>query len=389
VTEPRPPAAGRATAVAPANIAFVKYWGASDLQHAIPVNPSISMTLSRCVSRTTVDFDPMAGEDAGVDVGVDEVWLRATEPGAERVGEETGNDEPTAGWDDDGDADDRLVDPGPSFRRRVLAHLAAIRRWRGLAPGVGRFRVVTGNSFPAAAGLASSASGFAALTVATLAALGRDPLGGDPDRGELSSLARRSGSGSAARSVLGGYVEWPAPGSAPDGAGDGDPRAAQLAPAAHWDLRDVIAVVETGAKEVSSLDGHRRALTSPHFERRQAELPRRLDEVRRALAERDLERLGPVLEEEAVELHLVAMSSRPPIFYWQPGTLEVLATVRALRRGGLGAWATMDAGANVHVICAAGDEPAVAGRLGELPAVRAVLRDRAGDGPTLHAEHLF
>jgi len=365
VTDPRPPAAGRATAVAPANIAFVKYWGASDLEHAIPVNPSISMTLSRCVSRTTVEFDPQAGED--------EVWWRAAQPGEEEVGEEAGDGEWAAGWDDDGDADDRLVDPGASFRRRVLGHLAAIRRWRGLAPGVGRFRVVTGNSFPAAAGLASSASGFAALAVAAAAALGETP-----PPGELSALARASGSGSAARSVLGGYVEWPAPGSPPD-----DPRAEQLAPAAHWALCDVVALVSTVEKKVPSLDGHRLAATSPHYARRQEELSHRLAVVRRAIAEHDLELLGPTLEEEAIELHLVAMSSRPPVFYWASATLEVLAAVRELRRQGVAAWSTMDAGANVHVITTPEDESAVAARLRSLAGVRGVIRDRVGDGPVL------
>ena len=337
---PRP---GRATAVAPANIAFVKYWGAVDLERAIPRNPSISMTLSRCVSRTTVEAVPGPGDD--------EVFLA-----------------PSAV---DGQA------PAPDeFARRVRAHLGAIRRWAGVGPGELRFRVTTANSFPAAAGLASSASGFAALAVAAGAALGRRP-----DGAELSALARASGSGSAARSVLGGYVEWPAPGSAPD-----DPRAAQLAPAGHWDLRDVVAVVESGPKEVSSLAGHRLAPTSPHFARRLELLPDRLDRVRRAIRERDVELLGTTIEEEAVELHLVAMSSRPPVFYWAPGTLEALAAVRAMRRDGLAAWATMDAGANVHAIVPAADEPAVAERLAGVAAVRRVIRDGVGTGPYLEDE---
>jgi len=328
---------GRATAVAPANIAFVKYWGAADLERAIPRNPSISMTLSRCVSRTTVEIYPEAGDD------------------------------------------EVLLGPAPApddFARRVRGHLDEIRRWAGVGRGEVRFRVTTANSFPAAAGMASSASGFAALAVAAAAALGRRA-----DGGELSALARASGSGSAARSVLGGYVEWPAPGGDPD-----DPRAVQLAPAGHWDLRDVVAVVESGPKEVSSLAGHRLAETSPHFARRQELLPGRLDRVRRAIAERDVELLGTTIEEEAVELHLVAMSSRPPVFYWRPGTLEVLAAVRALRRDGLAAWATMDAGANVHVIVPAADEPAVVERLAELPAVRELVRDGVGSGPYLEEE---
>ena len=146
--------------------------------------------------------------------------------------------------------------------------------------------------------MASSASGFAALTIATVQALGLDP-----EVGELSQLAQRSGSGSASRSVFGGYVEWPGE----------DGCAVQLAAADHWELCDVVAMVQHGPKAVSSLDGHLRALTSPHYERRQALLPARLARVREAIRERSLGRLGPVIEEDAIELHLIAMSSVPPI----------------------------------------------------------------------------
>lgn len=335
---------GCATAVAPANIAFIKYWGASDLARAVPVNPSISMTLSECVSRTTVDFDPASRADDEVRIG------RVEAPG---------------GW----------ADPGPSFSQRVLAHLAELRRRHGLESDRGHFRVVTENSFPAAAGMASSASGFSALAVAVAGALGAEPTAE-----ELSALARSSGSGSASRSVMGGYVEWSVdPGD--DGDDAEDPRARQLFPADHWRLCDVIAVVETGAKDVSSLEGHRRAPSSPYFERRLEELPRRLDTVRRGLAERDFDLLGSTVEEEAIDLHLIAMSSRPAVYYWSPATLAVLAAVRDLRREGVAAWSTMDAGANVHVITPPENEAAVADRLGDILGVHSVYRDHVGDGP--------
>ena len=385
-----PPTAGRATATAPANIALIKYWGARDLDRALPVNPSLSMTLSACRTRTTVEFSPEPGDD--------EVWLAPQElPGNDAMGDETvvigpgahaaavaAADAIAAGG---GAADpdpsreahrSAWRDPGPAFSARVLAHLDVLRRRAGLAPGAGRFRVVTVNSFPSSAGIASSASGFAALTVAGAAALG---LGLDLERdaGELSSLARQSGSGSATRSLLGGFVLWPDPA----GGDADDPRAVQLHPAGHWRLADVIAVVDAGAKEVSSLGGHRLAPTSPYFARRLELLPERLDRVRRALAERDFARLAAAVEEEAVDLHLVAMSSLPPIFYWSAGTVDVLATVRRLRAEGVPACSTIDAGANVHVLCPPEAADAVAARLAELPAVQTVLRDRAGDGPVL------
>lgn len=337
----------RATVTAPSNIAFVKYWGARDLARALPVNPSISMTLSSCVTRTTAELLP-----AGVPGARDEVLL----------------------VDDDG----RAAPAPEAFARRALAHVERLRAWAGRSE---KLRVATRNSFPAAAGIASSASGFAALTLAVVRAFGREP-----SAEELSSLARESGSGSAARSVLGGYVEWPA--GDIETLTEAQAHAVPLAPASHWDLADVVALVETGPKAVSSLGGHELAPTSPYFERRLTLLPGRLERVRRAIRERDFDLLAPVLEEEAIDLHLIAMSSSPPVFYWAPGTLEVLAAVRELRAEGVAAACTMDAGANVHVICPVGHEPAVAERIAALSSVHGVIRDRVGSGPTVETEHL-
>lgn len=321
-----------ATVEAPANIAFIKYWGATDLERAVPVNPSISMTLARCVSRTTVTCLG-AGEADVVEIVAD---------------------------------DGSTMPAGGAFRSRIVAHLERLRAESAEACG---FEVRTRNSFPAAAGMASSASGFAALTIATMRALGHDP-----GVAELSRLARLSGSGSAARSVLGGYVEWPT-------AGSEELHAQQIAAAEHWTLCDVVALVQTGPKKVSSLDGHRRAATSPHYARRQELLPQRLQRVREAIEGRDLQLLGPVLEEDAIELHLIAMSSQPAIFYWAPATLRVLERLRQLRDEGVSAWATMDAGANVHAICGPEAEEAVAAALAAVEGVEAVVRDRVGPGP--------
>ncbi len=332
---------GKATVTAPSNIAFVKYWGARDLAQALPMNASISMTLTECVSLSTVEFSSGSDEP-------DRIELVAE--------------------------DGSFTPPPASFRERALAHLDRVRRW---ARRNGSFRVATRNSFPTGAGIASSASGFAALTLASTKALGLSL-----STPELSDLARMSGSGSAARSVIGGYVFW-----SPEGEGAG--HAVAIAPASHWDLRDVIALVDHGEKDVSSLDGHRVAASSPHFEARQRILPQRLAIVRRAIDECDLNTLGPILEEEAIELHLIAMSSKPPIFYWKPGTVQVLERLRAMRRDGLFAWATMDAGANVHVICAREEEASVIAALTELSGVSGVLLDGAGPGPREEREHLF
>ncbi len=326
--------AGAVTAEAPSNIAFIKYWGARDLETPVPFNRSLSMTLDRC--RSICSATPLG-------VAEDEIlWLGDVAEGSRR--------------------------PPPAFVERTRRHLDRLREWSGgtAAPYSGGFRIATRNTFPTAAGIASSASGFTALTLSVAAAMGFDLT---PTL--LSSLSRSSGSGSAARSAFGGYVEWPGETNA----------AVQVLDECAWTLCDLVAVVETGAKKVSSRDGHRRAASSPYFAPRLAGLDGRLGVVRNALHRRDFEALGVAVEEEGIDLHLIAMSSKPPVHYWSPGTIEVLAAIRELRADGVAAYATMDAGANVHTICQVSDEEGVANRLAELPAVRRVLSDRTGGPP--------
>jgi diphosphomevalonate decarboxylase len=332
---------GKATVIAPANIAFIKYWGTLDWDRTLPYNPSLSMTLRECTSRTTVEILEGGERDA--------VLLRRDKGSLEPATE--------------------------AFSQRVIAHLGRLRSWAGETLS---FRVATENSFPMAAGMASSASGFAALTLAVVSALGREVSGE-----QASVLARLSGSGSAARSVLGGYVQWPA------GEGPEEEHAVQLLPAEHWDLRDVVAILEEQAKEVSSRQGHERAPSSPYFESRQRLLGERLERVRQAILARDFSALAPIVEEEAIDLHLIAMSSRPPVFYWRPGTLEVLAILRRLRQEGLEVCATMDAGANVHMICTPDSEAAVTEAVETIAGVRSLIHDGVGVGPAIVDDHLF
>jgi diphosphomevalonate decarboxylase len=237
----------KSTVIAPSNIALIKYWGTRDLGETLPFNPSFSITLRECTSRTTV---------APVDGPQDEVLMRG--------------------------AGGQLESAAASFSEGVVRHLDRLRRWAGCEE---RFRIATENSFPMGAGMASSASGFAALALGFVASLGREI-----DDQTASRLARQSGSGSAARSVMGGYVEWPG-----DGSEDGAAR--QVLPASHWDLRDVVAILDTAEKKVSSRAGHKLAETSPYFEARLRELDGRLAEVRQAVASRDFDRLSPVVEE--------------------------------------------------------------------------------------------
>jgi len=330
----------KATVVAPSNIALIKYWGTRDLAATLPFNPSFSMTLRECVTRTTAEIAEHAEAD--------EILVRTPGGGLETAGE--------------------------TFADGVVRHLDRLRGWAGVSD---RFRVATENSFPMGAGLASSASGFAALALAVVESLERDVT---PEM--ASCLARQSGSGSAARSVMGGYVEWPA-------ADREDGSATQVFAAEHWDLRDVVAILDTTEKRVSSRAGHKLAETSPYFEHRLEQLPQRLAEVRQAVAERDFARLAPIVEEEAIDLHLIAMSSRPPVFYWLPGSLSVLALARDLRASGVEVCSTMDAGANVHLICTGAAEDRVVAALRELGEVQDVIRDGVGEGPRIDDRHLF
>jgi diphosphomevalonate decarboxylase len=328
-----------ATAVAPANIAVIKYWGVQDAKRTLPFNGSISLNLDACLTTTTVTFDSA--------LETDEVTIALHNQAPERAA-------------------------GRPLQRVV----AQLDRLRALA-GVGtRARVVSANNFPSDAGIASSAAAFAALTLAGVAALGLDL-----DERQLSVITRRSGSGSACRSIPTGYVEWRVPdGSFDVAAWDEQSYAVSLAPPEHWDLADVVAVVDAGAKKIGSAENHRLAVTSAYFPVRLAELPARLAATREAIAQRDLELLGATIEADAVSMHVVCMTSHPPSFYWSGGTLEIIHAVRCWREAGLQSYFTIDAGANVHVICSAADRAEVARRLGALPSVRFTIVNCAGPG---------
>lgn len=325
----------------PSNIALIKYWGMSDESRTLPNNVSLSMTLSRCVSNCTLA--PLKRGEP------DEILWQTT---------------------------DRLLVPAEaSMRMGIERHLAQLRHHLDDRRPL---RVATGNNFPTGAGIASSAAGFSALAVAFAIHCGQaldDPM--------LSQLAQLSGSGSAARSVLGGFVQWPAMANLLDGAAE------QLAPAQHWPLHDLIAVVDAGHKDISSRQGHQLAASSPFYSTRLSLLPKRLEAVRQAILHRDFDALADAVECEAVELHMIAMTSQPPIFYWQPATLRVLGRVRQLRRQGLQVCATVDAGPNVHVLCTAQHAPAAFAALRTLPEVKQWICDQVGEGPRRLSRHLF
>jgi diphosphomevalonate decarboxylase len=232
------------------------------------------------------------------------------------------------------------------FDARISKHLDLLRAKAQLKQFA---KVSTRNSFPSGTGFASSASGFAALTLAASMALGLNL-----DERELSILARL-GSGSACRSIPGGFVEWIA------GETNDDSYARQLAPAAHWDIVDVAVIVSQDEKKVSSRDGHALAANSPFWQARLESLPDKYQRMRRAILERDFTTFGRELEAEAMMMHSIMLTSAHTtegswssgIYYWTADTLDLLIAVQAWREQGLDVYFTLDAGPTVHLICEA------------------------------------
>ena len=272
---------------------------------------------------------------------------------------------------DPGLAEDSVILDGATADGRATMRVTElIDRVRKLAGIDTPARVESTNSFPTAAGLASSASGFAALAGAAAAAAGLKL-----DQAELSRLARRS-SASAARSIYGGFVELPA-----GEPGQDDLAARPIFDAGHWDLSMVIAITATGPKKVGSTEGMERSReTSPFYFPWVEEAPRLNERVRRAIERRDLEALGRAMELSTTAFHACAMTSSPPIFYWRPETLAALAKVRALRSDGISAWTTMDAGPHVKALCRSQDAPQVEVALRAMPEVIEVIRCGPGSG---------
>jgi diphosphomevalonate decarboxylase len=315
-----------ATAIAHPNIALAKYWGKRDDGRHLPAVPSLSVTLEGMKTTTTVTFDAALGVDTLVVNGAAADAARAT---------------------------------------------ALLDRVRARAGWSTRARVESANDFPTAAGLASSASAFAALAVAATAAAGLDA-----PPAELSDLARRS-SVSAARSVFGGFAELPA---GADGAAELH-GAIAVAPASHWDLRVVVAVTREEAKETSSTAGmlHTQR-TSPYYAAWVDDAPAVCARVKAAVLARDLEALGVAAEASALRMHAAAMSAAPAVIYWNGATVEALAEVRRLRARGVPVYATIDAGPHVKALTLPEHEAAVARALEAVPGVLRTIATLPGQG---------
>lgn len=323
-----------AVAVAHPNIALVKYWGKRDAGLNLPAAGSLSVTLA-----------PMA------------TTTRLT-------------------W---GKSSDAFTLNGRAASGRDAARLSGfLDLVRALRPDLGGAEVVSENNFPTAAGLASSSSGFAALALAATHAA-RVELG----PAALSVLARR-GSGSAARSLVGGLVRM-------DGGrlGDGsDAFATQVDPLTDWPLQVVIAVTTEASKETSSTDGMTLTQqTSPYYPAWVAGVEPDIDEAVEAIASRDFDRLARVAEASAMRMHACALGADPAVLYWRGATVDVIHTVRALRRqAGIPCFVTVDAGPHVKVFVLPEHVDRVNRALLEVPGVLRTILARVGGDATVRIE---
>lgn len=303
------------TAVAHPNIALIKYWGKAQGALNVPATPSLSITLDTLSTRTQV--------------------RRA--------------------------AQDRIVLDGVETEdAKISACIVALREIYALPP----IEVDTRNNFPTASGLASSASGFAALVTAIdhECALGMDAA-------TRSEFARRA-SGSAARSIHGGFVALCEP----------DWQARQVLAEQAWPLEVVVAITTTSRKEISSSVGMRRSMDSPFYAGWVSSTRIDYEAGIAAVAGRDFEQLAELAEHSCLKMHGLMLATQPGLIYWNSATIACLHAIRELRASGTPVFFTVDAGSQVKAICAPGWGARVANTLRTLPGVIETLVTGLGAG---------
>lgn len=328
----------KATAIGPSDIAFTKYWGRKDEVLRLPENGSISMVLSNLLTTTTVEFSPEYKKD--------QITING-------------------GGLEEGEAE------------RVIKHLDRIRKMAGPPTGGFKAKIVSKNNFPIGTGLSSSASGFAALTVAASKAAGLNL-----SEKELSILSRQA-SGSSCRPIVGGFVEWL------DGNTSQTSYAKTIFPKNWWNIADVVAVVSEGRKEVPTSAGHAKAQSSPFLKLRLSRMKEKNRKVKKYIKERNFKALGELIEQEALELHTIMLTQYPPLIYWTPGTLTIMKLVSHWRIEGIPVYFTINTGQNIHLITEQKNVEKVKNKLKQLDFVKNIIVNTAGEGTRLSKEHLF
>jgi diphosphomevalonate decarboxylase len=330
-----------ASVIAHPNLALSKYWGKRPGTGNFPAVPSLSVTLTGLSTRTRVRFEP-AGEPKGGGPAGDDVILGG---------------HPASGV----------------TRQRVVDLLDRVRRAAGHTR---RAEVTSENDFPTAGGLASSASGFAALALAAVRASRLDW-----DVARVSDLARRS-SASAARSLFGGFVELPA---GPPAATEADVLSAHpVADADHLPIAVLVGITTDAPKSVGSTDGMRETLLrSPYARAWLDDAPKLHLRLRDALAAGDFPTVGALAEASALAMHACAIAAG--VIYWNGVTLALLGTIRSLRADGLSVFASIDAGPHVKALALPGDLARVRSAIEATAGVVRVVEARVGEGARLVA----
>ena len=325
----------KVTAVAPANIAFIKYWGRKDEELRIPVNSSISMNLSNLSTKTTVEFSSKLRQDM--------IFI-----------------------------DNNVNHEG---KNRVIKHLDRIRKIAGLSY---KAKVVSLNSFPTSTGLSSSASGFAALTLATCSALGLKLT-----EKELSILARL-GSGSACRSIPDGYVEWVAGNSSENS------YAKTIFPASWWEIIDIVVVVSSLRKHISTSQGQKLATTSQFFPTRLDNIGKKIQKIKDYIRDKNFLEFGELIEAEALELHAIMLTSKPSLIYWLPQTLNLMRLVQSYRlKDKLPVYFTLNTGQDIHLICEKKTVTDLIRKLKTIKDIKNIIINTPEDGVKISQDHLF
>lgn len=311
------------------NIALIKYWGKRDVENFLPMNSSLSLTLAGMYTDTLVCFDD--------DLEADEFWLNK-------------------------------IPQSPGETRKISQFLDLFREPAGITT---RAVVKSRNHVPTAAGLASSASAFAALAGAVRAALQLDIS----DQ-ELSTYARR-GSGSATRSIFGGFVEWEM------GTTSSNSMAVPVDDA-DWDIGMIIITLNKEQKKISSREGMQHTVATSAFYPAWSEVARQdLLRIKAAIKARDIDKIGQIAEANAMRMHATTLAADPPFTYFEPDSLRAIEAVKAIRESGIPAYYTMDAGPNVKVICRLSDAQAIYAELSKQFDYTKLLISGVGPGITL------
>jgi len=330
----------KASSISPINIALIKYWGKRDQDLILPYNSSISMTVDNLYTHTTVDFDNKY---------INDIFILN---------------------------DREIKRDSEEYKKYIGRFLSIIRKKYDINLKV---KIVSKNNFPTSAGLASSASGFSALSTAI-----NNALSLDLNRKELSILSRQ-GSGSSTRSICDGFVEWKK-GEKEDGS---DSYAEQIID--DWpDFRIVICITAEKEKTIKSRTGMAQSVsTSPLYSGWLLSVDEDIRIMRKGIKERNFSVVGKIAEENCLKMHAVMMTTKPSIIYWNDVTINIIQSVINWREKGLESYFTIDAGPQVKILCSENNVEKIVENCKKIEGIKNIIIAKPGKGSKIVNKHLF